>query len=210
MKDKRDILQEPSQKVLFMYQAVLDMINEGKDITSFKVSDITSRAGIGKGTAYEYFETKEEIILYALLYQMNQYLDFVSTVTNSNRKFKEKIFDLLQYGIENFNEGRMFLQILKISLGILEVPDTLKEQFQMGYEAYICQRFYKIMDLVMQAGVEEKVLKECDLKLYRCIFHSQIITLMMILHGDSTGNKTFQTTEEMKEFIYHNMLIQLG
>ena len=36
-----------------------------------KVSDITERAGIGKGTAYEYFRNKEEIISSVMLYHID-------------------------------------------------------------------------------------------------------------------------------------------
>lgn len=53
--DEQKLIQDPSQKVLAMYQAVIEFINEGCDINTLKVADITGRAGIGKGTAYEYF-----------------------------------------------------------------------------------------------------------------------------------------------------------
>ena len=62
------LLLNPPEKVLAMYRAVVDLINEGNDIRVLKVSDITGRAGIGKGTAYEYFSSKEEIISSSVLY----------------------------------------------------------------------------------------------------------------------------------------------
>ena len=57
--------QVPS-KVLLMYQAVLQFMEEGADVASIRVSSITERAGIGKGTAYEYFDSFhiKTIILY--------------------------------------------------------------------------------------------------------------------------------------------------
>ena len=53
---------EPSEKVLRMYEAVHSFMLEKRDISTIKVVDITSAAEIGKGTAYEYFSSKEEII----------------------------------------------------------------------------------------------------------------------------------------------------
>ena len=50
------------EKVRLLYEAVLAMVTNGWDINRMKVSDITAQAGIGKGTAYEYFSSKEEII----------------------------------------------------------------------------------------------------------------------------------------------------
>ena len=40
-------------KVTAMYEAVLDLFASGRELTTLKVSEITAKAGIGKGTAYE-------------------------------------------------------------------------------------------------------------------------------------------------------------
>ena len=55
--DEQKLIHDPPQKVLALYQAVIEFINEGCDINTLKVADITGRAGIGKGTAYEYFSS---------------------------------------------------------------------------------------------------------------------------------------------------------
>ena len=60
------------EKVRLLYEAVLAMVTDGWDINRIKVSDITAQAGIGKGTAYEYFSSKEEIIANAVLYDVEQ------------------------------------------------------------------------------------------------------------------------------------------
>lgn len=60
-----------SPKVAALYEAVEELIFENIDVKEIKVSDITGRAGIGKGTAYEYFKNKEEIISSALLYHID-------------------------------------------------------------------------------------------------------------------------------------------
>lgn len=57
-------------KVIAMYRAVSTLLREAKDISEMSVSMITGLAGIGKGTAYEYFDAKEEIIVGALLYEI--------------------------------------------------------------------------------------------------------------------------------------------
>lgn len=45
--DEQKLIHDPSQKVLAMYQAVIEFINEGCDINTLKVADITGRAGCG-------------------------------------------------------------------------------------------------------------------------------------------------------------------
>lgn len=56
----------PKEKAI--YQAVLELFEEGADINNLTVAEITGRAGIGKGTAYEYFSGKEEMIAKAFFY----------------------------------------------------------------------------------------------------------------------------------------------
>ena len=63
MSEKLKNIFEPSEKVQKMYEAISELVQEKKDVATLKVQDITSRAGIGKGTAYEYFSSKEEIRL---------------------------------------------------------------------------------------------------------------------------------------------------
>ena len=59
-----------SPKEAAVYRAVLELFEEGADLGSLTVSEITGRAGIGKGTAYEYFSDKEEMIAKALFYNV--------------------------------------------------------------------------------------------------------------------------------------------
>ena len=53
-----------------MYEAVIQLLEEGMDMEDIRVSTITERAGIGKGTAYEYFDTKDEIVACAVVSQI--------------------------------------------------------------------------------------------------------------------------------------------
>ena len=72
--EKREI----SPKVAAMYRAVAELFMEGADINNLTVSEITARAGIGKGTAYEYFSSKEDIIaesLYSAMVEVTELLD---------------------------------------------------------------------------------------------------------------------------------------
>ena len=70
MADKKNIMENEecglSEKEVLIFNAVIELVNEGQDLTKLKVGDITAKAGIGKGTAYEYFSSKEEIVEKAL------------------------------------------------------------------------------------------------------------------------------------------------
>lgn len=63
---------EFAPKVLATYRAVIDLFREGADLNNLTVSEITAKAGIGKGTAYEYFSNKEEMIAGALFHELKR------------------------------------------------------------------------------------------------------------------------------------------
>lgn len=58
-------------KVLATYEAVQELIAQGRDVNDISVAAITECAGIGKGTIYDYFDSKEEIIACSFLYYIS-------------------------------------------------------------------------------------------------------------------------------------------
>lgn len=208
-KPDKDLMNRPPEKVILMYQSVVDMINEGTDINNIKVADITKRAGIGKGTAYEYFSTKEEIITKALLYEMTKSMVFMREVAYNEDSFEQKIKKILAYGAEHYHEGRTFFQLLKIVSGAYDISDSLKQEFWKMKEENICKQFLLLQDVLIEAGVRENVIKESDLIRQRTVVNSQIIAFLLCL-SHMEKNQTDMTLEEIKQFIYESITKLLG
>ena len=61
---------ELAPKVMALYGAVIALLREGADLNNVTVAEIAAKAGIGKGTIYEYFSNKEEMIAEALFYKL--------------------------------------------------------------------------------------------------------------------------------------------
>ena len=105
---------ETNEKVLAMYRAVWSLIDEGCDIYRLKVSDITERAGIGKGTAYEYFRSKEELLERAVCYDsMLQYRRLCEGLENQHtlKGCVNSVFDWME---ENLRRRRFVIQFMKM------------------------------------------------------------------------------------------------
>ena len=79
------------EKVLKLYQAVKRLVVRGVDIADMKVSAITEEAGIGKGTAYDYFDSKEEIIVYAMLFFVEEAMSRMEQEIWQQDGFKERM-----------------------------------------------------------------------------------------------------------------------
>lgn len=55
-----------------VYEAVLSLLESGREFSELKVQQIADAAGIGKGTVYEYFASKEEILQGTVEYSLTQ------------------------------------------------------------------------------------------------------------------------------------------
>lgn len=87
----REKIEELPEKVLLLYTAVAGLIEEGADVAELRVQEITERAGIGKGTAYDYFDSKEEIIVYAILFHMENMLQRLQQGIWEEKNFADRI-----------------------------------------------------------------------------------------------------------------------
>lgn len=118
-------MEEQRPKVLALYQAVLELLDEGMDINTMKVSDITGKAGIGKGTAYDYFKSKEEIIAGAVLYDVEQRVKRESERLNEYEDFSQKIGYSFDWILHHFGEQKAFSRFLRLTGQPCEIRNTL-------------------------------------------------------------------------------------
>lgn len=195
-----------SPKVLAMYEAVNDLIKAGADINNLKVSDITSRAGIGKGTAYEYFETKEELVSKAIFYQIKKSLEWLIREMQKQEKFKDKIYTLLTHMEDNHTRYRTLTRCLCYYLqGVLE-----KEHILSNVETYIknnqdLKAFFE--ELLVQAQKEGIIQTKIP------YFFMANATITQAITYSTYISRSFDSTqinrEKMKEIIYNSIVTLL-
>lgn len=208
--EKKNLLTAPPEKVLLMYQAVVEMVKEGKDINCIKVSDITNRAGIGKGTAYEYFASKEAIITQALAYDVTEKIHLLTELARGAGTFEEKIFGIFEFVEEKFSENQTFCTLVRIGTGSYEISETLKQEYQRIQEDIRCSQIDDVIDCIMQQGGEEGILKEENVFLRRMAFSAQVIAFATYLVQKIRGVELPLTQEEAKQFAYKSMVKSLN
>lgn len=104
---------ENNEKVLAMYRAVWELLDEGQDMAKMKVADITARAGIGKGTAYEYFRSKEEIVCRALEYDFFMQYQKLKSEVHEKRNFRDALESCFDWLKQNEDRRRLVVQFLR-------------------------------------------------------------------------------------------------
>lgn len=74
-------LKEYTPKEQAVFAAVLRLAGQGADLAALRVQQIADAAGMGKGTLYEYFTSKEEIVAGTVLWCLENELRQVSELT---------------------------------------------------------------------------------------------------------------------------------
>ena len=80
-----------SEKETAIFAGVMELMRRGEDLYAIKAADIAA-AGIGKGTLYNYFASKEEIILQTLIYNLHTELERVTAQVKDVYKRQLLIF----------------------------------------------------------------------------------------------------------------------
>ena len=105
---------EHSPKEKAIYKAVLELFEEGADLNSLTVSEITKRAGIGKGTAYEYFSDKEEMIATALLYHIAIYCEWIYQGIVKEKNLHDRVEYLLKQMEEQLSRTNCLIRLVHL------------------------------------------------------------------------------------------------
>ena len=121
---------ELKPKVQALYDAVLELLNENADVNTLTVSDITKRAGIGKGTAYEYFKCKEEIIAGAIIYDAEKQGMESWERLEAIPGFEDKIRYCFRWVVESVQEQRAFARFMILSVHPGSVRDDVMKKMQ--------------------------------------------------------------------------------
>lgn len=82
-------MKEITPKQLALYEATLALVAEGNAPHELTISRIAAKAGIGKGTVYEYFDSKEALFAGAVAYRAQQEAEELEETLNSCTRFTE-------------------------------------------------------------------------------------------------------------------------
>lgn len=193
-------------KVLRLYRGVIELILEGVDIRNLKVSDITQKAGIGKGTAYDYFDTKEEIIVSAILHVMICIQEEVEAELVRRRSFFDQMEYLLEVLEKKMEERECFLHFIHLltdtSICGLKLQERMKEAGQENYT------LVTMLVGLIRDGMERGELRT-DLPIgYLCYaVSSQIVCFMASVSFPDIGQIS---AGELKPYILEQMRVSYG
>lgn len=122
------------------------------------VDEIATKANVGKGTIYLYFENKEHIFLTIIeegMSQLRRFFQQMSKEENFLSLLRELIFSYLKFAEDNREIYRLFLKE-RLAMRLFD-EDTLGRRFmEMHHE------LHQFMTEFMQRGMDEGALRPAD------------------------------------------------
>ncbi len=183
-----------SEKEIAVYRGVLSLLGQGKDLYSLRVSEIANAAGIGKGTVYNYFESKEQILVRTLVFCVFDQLQHLRETVKKLATFREKIYAIL----DSMKEGRMrsTFQMVLSSFNPQQIRPYIEQN--SAEIASVYRRLSDQIDALLLLGAREGAIAFSDCTYARFVF---ICTLMGFVHASTIPVPVFNV-QTSKDYAY--------
>ena len=138
-------------KEILIFQVTWELFSE-KGFYDIKISEIAKIAGIGKGTVYSYFTSKEELVQKMIMYTLEKaHKEIIETIS----KVDSPIEKLRLIGKNDINRRMDILKTMKI---IQMINDFDKENNKKNVFEMMNKRFIMIEN-IMSDGIKKNVIQ---------------------------------------------------
>ena len=142
---------ERLSKEIKILDAAAELIAENQNaVHTLRVADIAHRAGVGKGTVYEYFPSKEEIIQKAVCRRIRLQIEEEWTAAFSRGSFRDTVY----YAME-----RMLAEVNSPSVWNLQLLNLLDEKNTEGaleeMRSFYAEKMMPMFQMILDRGAEE-------------------------------------------------------
>ena len=119
-----------------------------------RMADIAERAGVGKGTLYEYFSNKEEILRHELDRYFADFERGAGTVLAAAETAWERLTALVRFSVEHVEQWQDHCTVFFDALGSARVAERGREWFEEMFE-----RFHGLLAALVRDGQERGELR---------------------------------------------------
>lgn len=190
-------------KVEAVYKAVIRLIGQGQDINRIKVSQIAEEAGIGKGTCYEYFSSKEEIVGEALVYDFLRNTQKMYETILQRKSFKEKYMALGDWVLTNGCTAGTYQTTWRLLGDFPKIRQAIKEMETK--EQQLIQGLNQTLGHLLDQAIKEELVAQPKEILYNCGAVMGALQMLVSFHNNCIHAMDKETA---KEYTY-TMLIKM-
>ena len=147
-----------SEKHQAIIQAASDVFGE-VGFAKARIEDIAKRASVGKGTVYEYFSSKEQLLLECCMGVCQQNEQKIAAIPIEDLSADADLAEVLHHLIQNIvitivgsgrRELRLFIQLWEVADNSTEMTETVNTAIQSLY-----QRWESMLLELYHSGAEQ-------------------------------------------------------
>lgn len=178
-----------------------------KGFADTSIQDIATIAGIGKGTIYDYYQTKDDLFIQALRFQASQVDQLAQDVVANQKSFYDKINSLLDFVLRSETTAHVRMINSFIFNNRVGLNKQTKIEFQELSNSIQNKAINVWRDILIE-GVNEGKIRNLDIE-----FASTCIFNLTSAYNQNMANQDHiqydQEKEKMLEFILNGIGRQL-
>jgi AcrR family transcriptional regulator len=152
-----------------------------KGYVNITISQIAKVAGIGKGTIYEYFKNKEDIIFELMACLQEEYDVVLNKKLKSDISVKEKLLCLCDIFL---SDDTVVLTQRKIYKEFLSIYINEKTEEMISYNNKMMEKYSLILEEIFSQSIRKKEISSLSLSLIPSIFAT--LQGFLIISDDKT------------------------
>ncbi len=162
------------EKKIKIFNALFELIKRGEALDNIKVSDIAAEADIGKGTVYQYFESKEQIIGQALMYHISSSASSIIGTMRQSDTFEKRVCSVMDTVERRIQLIPSSLDLLFFNIGVSSMKEYLKDERERleNFHLMITDEFNELIELGISDGVIDS---NIDFNYARHVFSSAMM-----------------------------------
>lgn len=177
-------LKQKDKRTLIMDSA-LELFKK-KGYTNTRIIDIADNAGIGKGTVYAYFASKEELLIELIgTFARDEYDVFVSKSEDAH-DMKAGISLYVEFIEEMVEKYGMFALSFHHNVTVGDERQNLEEFIKIADEIYI--RLFDIVKRILEKGAETENMGEEDIEMKTLLVMDTVVSYVAAMFSNRTEN----------------------
>ena len=178
--------EEQEKKRLEIFHQVVKIFSK-KGFLETSMREIADTAGLGKSTLYDYFKTKDEILIYFFEDQLRDMTHEAQKIALQNLSADKRLRQIMEKYLESLQENKnLFLKLMKESQRL-----KLESQKQVQAKRYAYQDLIRAL---IDEGIREGVFRKVNSLLAACLLISSISSAVYDSRSMGTPQEMLQET----------------
>jgi AcrR family transcriptional regulator len=128
--------------------------------TNASMKDIAVKAGLGKGTLYEYFKNKEDLFIHVVKAKTNHFFDEIDRRISNIISLQEILNEIIKFTQETIKESEFFFKFMMFG-EFLGMSNEVKQNFQ-GIVLIRREESANLLRGIFEKGSADRILREFD------------------------------------------------